>query len=63
MGINDRFGRIYAKDQLTTDVINSNRNKFFITNLDDYNSPTNGTHWVEFYCHKNKIEYFDSYMA
>ena len=60
MGINDRFGGIYAKDQLTTDIIKPN--KFYIINLDNcYNSPSNGTHWVMFYYNKNKIEYFDSY--
>ena len=41
MGINDRFNGVYAKDQLTTDVIKNN--KFYIINLDDFNSPTNGT--------------------
>ena len=30
-------------------------------NLDDYNSITNGTHWVAFYYHNDNIEYFDSY--
>ena len=52
---------MYVKDQLITNIINSNPNKFFILNLDDYNSITNGTHWVAFYYNKNKIEYFDSY--
>ena len=59
MNINDRFGRVYAKDQLTTDMIKNN--KFYIINLDDFNSPTNGTHWTAFYYNQNKIQYFHSY--
>ena len=59
MGINDNFDGIYVKDQLTTDIIKPN--KFYIINLDDYNSPTNGTHWTAFYYNKKAIEYFDSY--
>ena len=59
MNINDRFGSVYAKDHLTTDIIKPNR--FYIINLDDYNSPTNGTHSTAFYYYKDRIEYFDSY--
>ena len=59
MNINDRFAGVYAKDQLTADMIKPNR--FYIINLDNYNSPTNGTHWTCFYYYRNKIEYFDSY--
>ena len=54
-----RFGGIYAKDQIKPDLIK--RNHFYIINLDDMYSPTNGTHWVAFYFYSNKIEYFDSY--
>ena len=53
------FGGVYAKDQITTDMIK--RNYFYIINLDDMYSPTNGTHWVAFYVDDYKIEYFDSY--
>ena len=59
MGINDRFGGIYVKEQLTTDMIK--QNKFYIINLDDFHSVTNGTHWRTFYYNENIIEYFDSY--
>ena len=52
------FGGVYAKDQIKPDMIK--RNYFYIINLDDMYSPTNGTHWVAFYV-DNKIEYFDSY--
>ena len=41
MGI-DRFGGVYSKDQLKTDMIKDNT--FYIINLDNYNSPRNGTH-------------------
>ena len=58
MKLNNRFGGIYAKDELTTDIIKPNR--FYIINLDGMNSITNGTHWTCFY-YRNKIEYFDSY--
>ena len=53
------FGGVYAKDQLTTDIIK--KDHFYIINLDDMNSHTNGTHWTAFYYHRNRIEYFDSY--
>ena len=53
------FNGIYAKDQLTTDMIK--RNQFYIINLDDMYSPTNGTHWTAFYVDDDRIEYFDSY--
>ena len=54
------FGGIYAKDQITPDMIK--RKHFYIINLDDmYSSPTNGTHWVVFYVDDDRIEYFDSY--
>ena len=59
MDINNRFGGVYAKDQLTYDMIKNN--KFYIINLDDLNSPRNGTHWTALLYNKNKIEYFDSY--
>ena len=59
MGINNRFSGVYTKDQITTDMIKNN--KFYIINSDDFNSPTNGTHWTYFYYYKHKIEYFDSY--
>ena len=59
MGINDRFGGVYAKDEIKTGMIKPNY--FYIINLDDYNSPQNGTHWTAFYYHNKKIEYFDSY--
>ena len=52
------FAGIYAKDQLTTDVIKPNH--FYIINLDDFYSPTNGTHWTAFYYKNKKTEYFDS---
>ena len=58
MNLSDRFKGIYARDKLTVDIINSNRNKFFISNLDQ--SMSNGTHWVCFRYAENKIEYFDS---
>ena len=51
------FNGIYAKDQLTTDMIK--RNQFYIINLDDLIG--NGTHWTAFYVDDDKIEYFDSY--
>ena len=53
------FGGIYAKDQITTDMIKSKH--FYIINLDDIYSPSNGTHWVVFYVDDDRIEYFDSY--
>ena len=53
------FANIYAKDQLSTDMIK--KNKFYIINLDNYNSVKNGTHWTAFYYYGNTIEYFDSY--
>ena len=53
------FHGIYAKDQLTTDMIK--RNYFYIINLDDMYSPYNGTHWTAFYVDDDRIEYFDSY--
>ena len=52
------FNGIYAKDQLTPYMIK--RNQFYIINLDDMYSPTNGTHWTAFY-YDDRIEYFDSY--
>ena len=58
MGIKN-FAGVFAKDQLTTNMIKPNH--FYIINLDDYNSPTNGTHWTAFYYYHNRIEYFDSY--
>ena len=58
MGV-DRFAGIYACDKLTTDIISSNRNKFFISNL-DY-STSNDTHWVAIYNNGKEIEYCDSY--
>ena len=59
MGIKN-FGGVYAKDELSTDMIK--RNHFYIIHLDDLNSPTNnGTHWTAFYYYNNVIEYFDSY--
>ena len=58
MGIKN-FGGVYAKDQLTTHLIK--RNHFYIINLDDMNSATNGTHWVTIYYHRGRFEYFDSY--
>ena len=58
MHINN-FGGVYAKDELNTDMIKPNH--FYIINLDNYNSPRNGTHWVTFYYHNQFIEYFDSY--
>ena len=57
MGVNNHFGGIYAKDQLTTDMIKQNH--FYIINLDDSIGP--GTHWTCFYYKNRKIEYFDSY--
>ena len=57
MGIKNFFGGVFAKDQITTDMVK--RNHFYIINLDD--SIGNGTHWVTFYYHRNRIEYFDSY--
>ena len=54
-----RFAGIYGRNKLTTDIINSNPNKFFILNLDD--STNNGIHWICFYYRRKKIEYFDSY--
>ena len=57
MKISDRFGGVYAKDQLSTAVIKTNH--FYIINLDD--SIGQGTHWTAFYYQNNKIEYFDSY--
>ena len=53
------FNGIYAKDQLKPDMIKSNQ--FYIINLDDMFSPTNGTHWTAFYVDDDRIEYFDSY--
>ena len=53
------FGGIYAKDQLKPYMIK--RNHFYIINLDDMYSPTNGTHWVAFYVDDYRIEYIDSY--
>ena len=53
MGINDRFGGVYAKDEIKTDMITKNR--FYIINLDNHNSPRNGTHWTTFYYHNKKI--------
>ena len=53
------FGGIYAKDQITPDMIKHKH--FYIINLDDMYSPTNGTHWVVFYVDDDRIEYFDSY--
>ena len=58
MGINN-FAGVYAKDELTTNIIKPY--KFYIINLDDFHSPTNGTHWTAFYYYRNRIEYFDSY--
>ena len=53
------FGGIYAKDQITTHMIKHKH--FYIINLDDIYSPSNGTHWVVFYVDDDRIEYFDSY--
>ena len=55
------FGGVYAKDQLTRDMIK--KDHFYIINLDNFNSVKNGTHWTAFYYDKkyNHIEYFDSY--
>ena len=58
MGIK-KFAGVFAKDQLTNDMIKPKH--FYIINLDDLNSPTNGTHWTAFYYYCNRIEYFDSY--
>ena len=58
MGI-DTFGNVYAKDELKTNIIKNNR--FYIINLDDHDSPRNGTHWVTFYYNNKIVEYFDSY--
>ena len=57
MKIDDRFDGVYAKDEITKDMIKSKRS--YIINLD--NSIGNGTHWTCFYYYRNKIEYFDSY--
>ena len=54
-----KFDGVYAKDQLTTDMIK--RDYFYIINLDDMYSPTNGTHWTTFFYDGDRIEYFDSY--
>ena len=53
------FGNVYAKDQITTDMIK--RDHFYIINLDDMYSPSNGTHWTSLYYDGDRIEYFDSY--
>ena len=53
------FAGVYAKDQLTPDMIK--RDYFYIINLDDMYSPTNGTHWVACFYDGDRIEYFDSY--
>ena len=53
------FYGVFAKDEITTDMIKPNH--FYIINLDDFNSITNGTHWTAFYYYRNRIEYFDSY--
>ena len=53
------FGGVYAKDQIKPDLIKHKH--FYIINLDDMYSPTNGTHWVAFYVDDERIEYFDSY--
>ena len=50
---------MYAKDQITTDMIK--RDHFYIINLDDMYSPSNGTHWTSLYYDGDRIEYFDSY--
>ena len=59
--LRDKFAGIYSHDQITKDIIESNKGKFFILNLDI--SKNEGTHWVCFYNNKNQniIEYFDSY--
>ena len=59
--LRDKFAGIYSHDQITKDIIKSNKGKFFILNLDS--SQNDGTHWVCFYNNKNQdvIEYFDSY--
>ena len=59
--LRDKFAGIYSHDQITKDIIKTNKGKFFILNLDS--SQNDGTHWVCFYNNKNKvvIEYFDSY--
>ena len=57
MTFNDRFIGIFARDKLTTDIINSRG--FYILNLDA--STSNGIHWVCFYYNGKNIEYFDLY--
>ena len=59
MKVDNQFGGVFAKDRLRIDVIKPNN--FYIINLDDFNSPTNGTHWTAFYYYNKRIEYFDSY--
>ena len=53
MNLNYRFAGIFPHDKLTTDIINSSRNKLFILNL-DY-STSNGTYWVCVYYNGKRL--------
>ena len=50
-----RFNGVFSRNSLSKKI----EDEAYIMNLDKYADV--GTHWIAFFCKKNKIVYFDSF--
>ena len=50
-----RFTGVFSRNSLSKKI----EDEAYIMNLDEYADV--GTHWIAFFCKKNKIVYFDSF--
>ena len=50
-----RFNGVFSRNNLPKKI----KDEAYVINLDEYTNV--GTHWIDLFCNKNEIAYFDSF--